>query len=141
MSEQPEFYPMPGFPTLAARDLAASVAWYRAVGFANVFEMPMLAHLRWARYADLLLRPEPGLQGPKGVGVTISFAVAEKLDELAARVSRAGIAFLREPGDRAWNARDFSIADPDGYALIFTMGPLRSDLSFEAVIANARRPQ
>ena len=80
MSEQPEFYPMPGFPTLAVRDLAASVAWYRAVGFANVFEMPMLAHLRWARYADLLLRPEPGLQGPKGIGVTLTFGTRDTAD-------------------------------------------------------------
>ena len=38
-------------------------------------------------------------------------------------------------------ARDFSIADADGYALIFTMGPLRRELPFEAVIANARHAQ
>lgn len=139
---EPEFYPMPSFPTLSVRDLAASLAWYGALGFANVFEMPgLLAHLRWARYADLLVRPDASLQGPKGRGVTLTFAVPQGLDALAGRARAAGAVFLREPGDRPWNARDFALADPDGYAIVFTMGPLKRDLSFEQVIANARAPQ
>jgi catechol 2,3-dioxygenase-like lactoylglutathione lyase family enzyme len=138
---EPEFYPMPSFPTLAARDLSASLAWYRALGFAAVFETPGLAHLRWARYADLLVRPDPALEEPKGRGITLTFAVSEGLDALAERARAAGATFLREPGDRPWNARDFALADPDGYAIIFTMGPLKRDLSFEQVIANARAPQ
>jgi catechol 2,3-dioxygenase-like lactoylglutathione lyase family enzyme len=135
-----EFYPMPSFATLAVADIGASVAWYAALGFSNVFEMPALVHLRWARYADLLLRPDPALAPPKGQGVTLTFAVSEKLDELAERARAGGARFLREPGDRPWNARDFSIADPDGYALIFTMGPLNRDLDFAQVIANVRKP-
>jgi len=146
MSE-PEFYPMPSFPTLAVRDLEASRGFYEALGFATVFVMPgpggkpVLAHLRWTRHADLLLRIDPApADGTKGLGVTFSFAVSDgALDALAERARANGARFLREPGDRPWNARDFTLADPDGFAITFTMGPLKRDLSLDQVVANAAR--
>jgi len=144
-----DFYPMPSFPTLTVSDLAASTAFYEALGFETVFVMPgpggapALAHLRWAKYADLMLRPG-AVDGLKGAGVTLTFAwtagaVAEDLDTLAARARTAGAKILREPGDRPWNARDFSLADPDGYALTFTFGPIKRDLDLAAVVANVTR--
>jgi catechol 2,3-dioxygenase-like lactoylglutathione lyase family enzyme len=134
MTDQAEFYPMPAFPTLSVRDVDASVRWYRDVlGFQPVFAMPGLAHLRWARYADLLLRTGAATDATKGVGITLSFAVSD-VDTLAARVRAAGHPFLQEPGDRPWNARDFTLADPDGFALTFTMGPLKRDAAFEDVM-------
>jgi uncharacterized glyoxalase superfamily protein PhnB len=146
MSEQPEFYPMPSFPTLAVRDVEISSRWYQeALGFAHVFTMPGpdgragLVHLRWAKYADLLIRPGAAVADKKGVGITLSYAVADGLDALAARARAAGAVFLQEPGDRPWNARDFSVADPDGFTLTFTMGPLKRDVSFDAVIAKAQK--
>ena len=145
MTDRPEFYPMPSFPTLAVRDLDASARWYReALGFASVFAMPGLVHLRWARYADLLLRlsaPTPGKPTPekKGVGITLSFAVAEGLDALAARARAAGAVFLQEPGDRPWNARDFTVADPDGFALTFTFGPLKQGMTMDALTAKSSK--
>jgi len=142
-----EFYPMPSFPTLTVRDLGASCAFYEALGFTTVFVMPgpggapALAHLRWARYADLMLRPGT-MDGPKGAGVTLTFALtgtaAEDLDALADRARANGAHIMREPGDRPWNARDFSLADPDGYALTFTYGPLNRDLDLAAVVANVK---
>jgi catechol 2,3-dioxygenase-like lactoylglutathione lyase family enzyme len=134
-----EFYPMPGFPTLAVEDPQISVRWYEALGFSTVFEMPGLVHMRWARYADLMLRPDASVEGVKGRGVTLTFAVAEKLDELAERARTNGAKILREPGDRPWNARDFCVADPDGYALVFTMGPLNPGLDISQVVANVRK--
>jgi uncharacterized glyoxalase superfamily protein PhnB len=142
-----EFYPMPSFPTLAVRDLAASMRWYENVlGFQTVFVMPApggapaLAHLRWARYADLMLRPDPAAAAnAKGVGVTLTFAVPDGLDALADRAKAHGAMILREPCDRPWNARDFALADPDGYALTFTMGPLKRDLDIARVVDNVRR--
>ncbi len=144
-----DFYPMPSFPTLTVSDLKASTAFYEALGFQTVFVMPgpggapALAHLRWAKYADLMLRPG-AVDGPKGAGVTLTFAlavgtVAEDLDTLARRARSSGAKILREPGDRLWNARDFSLADPDGYALTFTFGPLKRDLDLAAVVANVTR--
>jgi uncharacterized glyoxalase superfamily protein PhnB len=141
-----EFYPMPSFPTLAVRDLEASMPWYEMLGFQTVFVMPgpggapALAHLRWARYADLMLRPDAAAaSGAKGAGVTLTFAVSEGLDGLADRAKAHGATILREPGDRPWNARDFALADPDGYALTFTMGPLKRDLDIAQVVDNVRR--
>ncbi|HEY2071689.1 MAG TPA: VOC family protein [Rhizomicrobium sp.] len=139
MTDQPEFYPMPSFPTLAVRDPDASARWYReALGFSTVFAMPGLVHLRWAKYADLLLRAAKDTGEKKGIGVRLSYTVAEGLDALADRARAAGALFVQEPGDRPWNARDFTVADPDGFALTFTMGPLKRDVSFESVIAKTK---
>ena len=135
---------MPSFPTLAVRDLEASVQWYReALGFALVFTLPgpagpALAHLRWARYADLMLRSGPRPDGAPGLGVVLTFAVTDDLDALAAMARRHGARFLSEPGDRPWNARDFTVSDPDGYCLTFTKGPLDVDLTIDEVAARVR---
>jgi len=59
-----QIYPMPSFPLLAVSDMERSSRWYQDVlGFADVFTMrgrdgaPLLAHLRWCTYADILLTP------------------------------------------------------------------------------------
>ena len=66
MPDQPEIYPMPMFPTLSVTDVAASLEWYaNKVGFVSVFNLPVpggglaMAHLRWRKYADLLMIPDP----------------------------------------------------------------------------------
>lgn len=145
---QPEFYPMPSFATLTVRDLAASARWYQeALGFQNVFTMPgpggapILAHLRWAKYADLLLRASRGPADPafKGVGITLSFAVfTGRVDDVAERARRYGAPLLSEPTNQPWNARDFSIQDPDGFVLTFTQGPVEPGLSMDRVIERAK---
>ena len=79
MEEGVEIYPMPMFPTLAVRDVGASVGWYaEQVGFGTVFVMPgadgepALGHLRWRKYADVLLVPDAAgvgfIRGVKGDG-------------------------------------------------------------------------
>ncbi|MBV8975944.1 MAG: VOC family protein [Alphaproteobacteria bacterium] len=147
MSESSEFYPMPGFATFAVRDLGVSCVFYESLGFRTVFVMPgpggkpQLAHLRWARYADLLLKAETAPEArPKGLGLTVSFAVSDgALEGLTERARSLGAKFVHEPGDRPWNARDFTLADPDGFALTFAMGPLNRDLALDQVVANAAR--
>jgi uncharacterized glyoxalase superfamily protein PhnB len=148
MSEQPEFYPMPSFPALAVKDADASSRWYQeALGFQHVFTMPGpgggtgLVHLRWAKYADLLLRAGPPVAETKGIGITLNYAVTDGgLDALAERARKAGANFIQEPGDRPWNARDFTVADPDGFALTFTMGPLKRDLTMDALTDKIAKP-
>src|SRR5688572_15656197 len=78
-----EIYPMPSFPTLIVKDLKVSSDFYqKALGFKHIFSMPgpggqpALVHLRWAKYADLLIaRPRDGkeLTEPKGLGISINF--------------------------------------------------------------------
>lgn len=145
-----EYYPMPSFPMLAVADLAASSRWYQdALGFQHVFTMPGpggvpgLVHLRWRKYADLLMRSGPPAAGKKGVGIALNFACNEGLDALnalAERARAAGAHFVQEPGDRLWNARDFTVADPDGFALTFTFGPLRQNVSMDDLAKSVRKP-
>jgi len=131
---QDEIYPMPSFPMLRVSELAASGRWYQdALGFRHIFTMPGadggpdLIHLRWAKYADLLLVPECEVPDtPRGVGVVLNFPLREGVvDDLVERARVAGATILQEPIDRPWNIREATIADPDGYQLTFSHGPLR----------------
>ena len=130
-SPHAEIYPMPSFPMLATSDLARSALWYQDVlGFQDVFTFrmadgrPVLAHLRWRKYADMLLVPERDLPaGGRGTGITLIFAMPDEdpfVDGLAERAARLGATILAGPADTAWNARDVTLLDPDGYRLTFT---------------------
>ena len=55
--------------------------------------MPLLVHLRWVKYADLLLVTRPAAPGPQGQGVVLSFSayLAERtVDDIAAQAATAG---------------------------------------------------
>jgi catechol 2,3-dioxygenase-like lactoylglutathione lyase family enzyme len=122
-----DIYPMPAFPQLVVSDLARSSAWYqKTLGFADVFTMrtpdgaPMLVHLRWCLFGDLLLSPaRQPMPDPAGRGVSLTFA-AESADAVAARAQECGVRPADGPVDRPWNARDVTFTDPDGYRLVFT---------------------
>jgi catechol 2,3-dioxygenase-like lactoylglutathione lyase family enzyme len=128
------YYPMPAFPMLRVSDPAASARWYQeALGFRHVFTMPgrdgllVLIHLRWVKYADLLLVPEgEPTVGPRGLGITLNFNFVDErlealtVDALAERARAAGATILDGPADRPWNVREVTIADPDGYHLTFS---------------------
>ena len=142
-----EFYPMPSFPMLAVRDLAASARWYQQVlGFQIVFEMPgpsgapVLIHLRWAKYADLLLVSDASqTSAAKGVGVTLYFAMAQgSVDDFAAQIGSKGVSIVSGPVDQRWNAREVILLDPDGYRLTFTQ-PIDKQMSMEEVVENVKQ--
>lgn len=144
-----EIYPMPLFPVLIVADLEASSNFYQtALGFKHIFTMPgpggqpALVHLRWVKYADLLLaRPRDGkeLAGPKGVGVSLNFNLFNLFNgdmDAFAKHARENGATVIGPTDQPWNVREVTIVDPDGYKLIFTV-PLNANLAFEKVIEQA----
>jgi len=136
-----EFYPMPSFVTLTVADLQASTEWYqRVLGFRLVFSMPgpgggiILTHLRFSKYADLLLvaSREP-VPPPRGAGVQLSFTLTDRTtDELAAIVRGDG-AICEGPVTQPWNARELYVTDPDGYRLAFVQQAV-AGLEFEEVI-------
>jgi uncharacterized glyoxalase superfamily protein PhnB len=138
-----EIYPMPMFPALIVKDLEASSNFYQhALGFKHVFTMPGLVHLRWVKYADLLLttsRDGKEITEPRGVGMSLNFNLFEHfngdIDALANHAREKG-ATVMGPIDQPWNVREVTVLDPDGYQLIFTV-PLNTELSFEAVIERA----
>jgi catechol 2,3-dioxygenase-like lactoylglutathione lyase family enzyme len=147
-----EIYPMPSFPILAVRDLEASSKWYQEVlAFKHIFTMPepggepSLVHLRWLKYADLLLaRPLDGkdLPGPKGVGVTLSFQMLDRfdgnIDAFAEQAGEMGARIISGPIEQPWNVRELTILDPDGYRLVFT-ARLDTKLGFDEVVERAAR--
>lgn len=145
MTDPLDIYPMPSFVHLEVADIAVSATFYGALGFREVFSLPgpgggpMMVHLRWTNYADLLLRPARAVrEGPAGLGVDLTYTVFEgTVDQVADRARAIDAMLVSEPGDRPWNARDFSVLDPDGFRLTFTKGPVNADLSFEEVTGNA----
>lgn len=145
-----EIYPMPSFPVLTVSDLEASSEWYQQVlGFKHIFTMPgpggmpALVHLRWVKYADLLIaKPRAGqeLPGPKGVGVSLSFNMSGRfdgsVDALAAQARAKGANIASGPLDQPWNVRELTVLDPDGYRLVFT-APLNMGLGFDEMLKRA----
>lgn len=146
-----EIYPMPSFPLLTVSDLEASSKWYQEVlGFEHIFTMPgpggapALVHLRWLKYADLLIggmRPGQEVTGPRGVGVSLNFSMLGRfdgsVDKLAEQAKRLGANIVSGPLDQPWNVRELTVLDPDGYRLIFT-APLNIGLGFDKVLERAR---
>ncbi len=123
-----DFYPMPAFVKLIVSDLERSMDWYeRILGFRRVYLMPgpngdpILAHLRFARYADLLLTPSAA-PSEAGAGVTLCYTMPEQrtVDDLAEQLRQHGHTPEEGPIDRPWNVRELIVCDPDGYRLSFT---------------------
>ncbi|MDE2767439.1 MAG: VOC family protein [Chloroflexota bacterium] len=144
-----EIYPMPMFPTLSVQDVRASVDWYSEVlGFGTVFVLPgadgapVLGHLRWRKYADLLLVPDEGgsdSERVKGVGVSLSFLVGDvSVDAMAERLEGRGVALDEGPVTRPWNTREIVVVDPDGYRLVF-FEAVDVERSFEEVMGDVRK--
>lgn len=145
-----EIYPMPSFPVLTVRDLDVSSKWYQDVlGFVHIFTMPgpggvpMLVHLRWMKYADLLLvisRDGQPVPEQCGAGVALNFTMFERpdpsVDSLSERAKGYGADVGPGPIDQPWNVRELTVHDPDGYKLVFT-APINMGLSFDQVIERA----
>jgi uncharacterized glyoxalase superfamily protein PhnB len=105
-----EIYPMPMFPMLVVNDLEASSNFYQiALGFKHIFTMqgpggqPALVHLRWAKYADLLMsrpRDDQELSGSKGVGISLNFNMVDHFNgdmDAFAKHARANGATITGP--------------------------------------------
>lgn len=150
METTEEIYPMPSFPILNVTDLAASSRWYQeALGFRHIFTMsgpagvPLLAHLRWVKYADLLLGARPVESGRRGLGMVLSFSayLAERtVDDIAAQAEAHGAHIIAPPAAMPWNSRECTIEDPDGYRLTFSE-PINIGRNFDEVIKEASKAE
>ena len=148
MESDHEIYPMPAFPTLQVTDLEASTHFYvDGLGFMHIFSIPgpygipMVEHIRFSRYADILLEQESENEMfedfPHGLGVRLSFSLPpakRDCDEIAQRAHEIG-ARVEGPIERPWNVREVVITDPDGYTLVFTE-PIDISKSIDDVISN-----
>lgn len=146
-------YPMPAFPTLSTSSLEASRRFYvDGLGFDHIFsipgpeDLPFLEHIRFARYADLLLdRDPPGSDlgsGSRGLGVRLTFSLplaGRRAEEVAERARGLG-ALVEGPVERPWNVRDVVVRDPDGYLLVFTE-PVDTTKTMDEVLDNLAHAQ
>jgi catechol 2,3-dioxygenase-like lactoylglutathione lyase family enzyme len=148
-STEIEIYPMPSFPTLVVSDIQASTLWYcEVLGFTHIFTMPgpngvpAMVHLRWIKYADLLLFPDWDnslANKPKGVGVALNYSTGD-IEHLAKRARQHKANIVEGPVNRPWNICELVILDPDGYRLVFN-GPLLAGehRSFDEIVASASK--
>lgn len=121
-------YAMPLFLRIAAGDPLRTVDFFtRILDFDVMFRgpdvhgIPVLVHLRRAKYQDVLVmsgrRPvQPGT----ALAASFSVADADALDALADRIRRHAPDILDGPTDTPWNAREFTVRDPDGNTFVFT---------------------
>jgi len=133
-----DVYPMPMFVTLSQPDLEAAITWYEAaLGFTPMFVArgpdgrATLAHVRRARYQDILLVPAASTPDGAGAlptarpGSSISFQAGGDPAALAARaraVAPLGASAIEGPIDTPWNSTDVRVTDPAGHPLVLT-GP------------------
>ncbi|WP_369902146.1 VOC family protein [Bacillus manliponensis] len=121
-----EFYPMPMFVKLSVKDMTRSLQWYKNVlQFESVLELPndkgeiVMAHIRGEKYQDILLLLEACNKG-EGNGIVLNFTVNDVNSFFEnARNHKANI--TEGPTNRAWNARELVLADPDGYVITLSM--------------------
>ncbi|SFL15443.1 Glyoxalase-like domain-containing protein [Halogranum rubrum] len=150
-SSDHEFYPMPLFVQLTVSDLPTSVAWYRDLGFDAVYEMPTMAHLRYRKYADVLLvtdsvptssassDSQSGEDVSRGRGVAVYLTLeGESVDDVAKRAETAGATVVADPHETSWNTRELTVADPDGYEFVFS-AVVDADRSFEDVVGSGEQ--
>ncbi len=104
--------------TLLTGDMAASVGFYRALGFEMVYggpEAPFTSLRAGAGYLNLQL--EPGFTRAQAWGRAI-FHV-DDVDVVHARALAAGLVPEAAPADAPWGERYFHMRDPQGHEVSF----------------------
>lgn len=112
-------------PSFTVNDVAKSLAWYRDVLGFTVKE-------RWehdgklagvelvAGSAGFMLGQDDWKKGrdrKKGEGFRIYCTTTQDVDLLAKQIEARGGTLLQQPQDEPWGARDFALADPDGFKI------------------------
>ena len=101
--------------TLPAVDLAASVAFYRTLGFRLIVDTPHYARFECPEGgATFSLHVVDAV--PVDSGILVYFE-HEALDELVADLQSKGVMFTQEPADQRWLWREARLRDPAGNAL------------------------
>jgi catechol 2,3-dioxygenase-like lactoylglutathione lyase family enzyme len=105
--------------TLACRDMAASVAFYRALGFEARYggaDAPFTSFRAGTSFLNLQLDPDAvPIEQPWGRAI---FSV-DDVDAMYRRALAAGLHPEMAPSDAPWGERYFHLRDPDGHELSF----------------------
>jgi catechol 2,3-dioxygenase-like lactoylglutathione lyase family enzyme len=98
--------------TLPALDVAASVAFYRTMGFEIIVESP-----HYARFKSAVGDTTFSVHAVDAIGEpsqTIVYFECASLDEQVAMLQTKGIEFTQEPRDEPWLWREARLLDPAG---------------------------
>ncbi len=98
--------------TLPALDIAASVAFYRELGFEQIVDSPHYARFM-ATVGDASFSVHQVDAVSANNGVVVYFECA-RLDEQVAELTSRGIAFTHPPCDERWLWREARLLDPAG---------------------------
>jgi catechol 2,3-dioxygenase-like lactoylglutathione lyase family enzyme len=101
--------------TLPARDLAASIAFYEALGFRLIVRNDHYARLENPGDESTLSLE---LRQDGGNGAHVYFE-CDDLDARVAALKQTGIAFNSGPEDKSWLWREAWLRDPSGNCLCF----------------------
>jgi uncharacterized glyoxalase superfamily protein PhnB len=116
-------------PALTVNDLQKSIAFFEGLGF-QVEERwedngVLLGVMLRAGQAEIGLSQDDWQKGrdrQKGVGMRIHLGTTQDIDQVAARVKKAGIVLDTEPHDTPWGSRAFEVTEPSGFRLTISSG-------------------
>jgi catechol 2,3-dioxygenase-like lactoylglutathione lyase family enzyme len=101
--------------TLPARDVAASAAFYRAMGFTQIVDAPHYARFECPS-GDSTFSLHAAESAPADPAVVVYFET-EDLDEQVRRLAAKGFEFTQLPRDERWLWREARLRDPAGNLL------------------------
>jgi uncharacterized glyoxalase superfamily protein PhnB len=116
-------------PSLTVDDVQRSVKFFEGLGFA--------VDARWEDKGVLvgvMLRAgdtrigltqddwKKGRDRKKGEGLRLHLSTTQNIDELAARVKKAGVSLDAEPHDTEWGSRAFDATEPSGFKVTISSG-------------------
>jgi uncharacterized glyoxalase superfamily protein PhnB len=109
-------------PNYTVNDVQKSLAFFEALGFAVDERMEekgvLLGVMLRAGEARIGLSQDDWKKGrdrQKGVGTRLYLTTTQDIDQLAARVKKAGIPLDSEAHDTEWGSRAFEVTDPSGF--------------------------
>jgi uncharacterized glyoxalase superfamily protein PhnB len=105
-------------------DLQKSISFFEGLGFA-VDERwedkgTLMGVTLRAGNAEIGLSQDDWKKGrdrEKGVGSRFMLSTTQDIDQLAARIRKAGIQLDSEPHDTEWDSRAFEVTEPSGFKL------------------------
>jgi hydroxymethylpyrimidine/phosphomethylpyrimidine kinase len=110
--------------TVSARDLAASIAFYRTLGLKLIVRNDDYARFECpdgGSTFSLLLDP-----AARGVNETTIYFENDDLDAVVAGLKAKGVAFEADPVDQTWRWREAHLRDPTGNLIcLYKAGEIR----------------
>ena len=101
--------------TLPALDVAASVAFYRGMGFVQIVDSVHYARFECPE-GDATFSVHAVDSVPADSGVVVYFE-CETLDDRVRDLEKAGYLFSKQPTDERWLWREARLTDPSGNVL------------------------